>query len=590
MQVLGEPGITVLASNAPNNGVLLDDPSPGWVKVRIDLGDVAGSQIQLAWYFDTGDEVDNAFAGFYLDDVTVCANSDCPVPLSPRRPDPPDGALDQPLDVLLTWAGGLREAAVITFDELPLGTRAVGAVIEPVTFSFTSDDATISMEGPGLTDLNDPPNLEGDGQGTLTLDFSVPVFAVSYAFGMNTSEPAVNATTLTLFDENGQALATASADAVPSGFFPSEGQNSASTMVAAASATITFAHPTAQRFSLDNLSIFPFFPDPSSGVSSGSTFPNGDRRIVGPAPMAVATGASLWPKPAPNRVIAPQSSAHNTNAGAGSVRRSGARVANGMALDATTMIDPTGATTGTSACAMTFDVFFGVAGGPHARVCANLTASDTSCHPGPLLHDTTYEWFVVATSPGGSVTGPTWRLTTSPGCAIATSQPANCAIDARQPYELDTPWLPLGWTSLTLEMDPDCDAAVFVESDFSISVQDGPAPQIAGITTNANTVTLQLSDPIPAGQWTCILQQGTGRRVCLGYLPGDVDGDGTSSPADILALIDALNGIAPRPEYATDTNRSGTPGPEDILRVIDLLNGASAFDAWLDQSLEACPN
>ncbi|MFQ5463091.1 MAG: hypothetical protein ACE5E5_10760 [Phycisphaerae bacterium] len=590
MQVLGEPGVTLLASNAPNNGVLLDDPSPGWVKVEIDLGDVAGSQIQFTWYFDTGDALDNAFAGFYLDDVTVCANSDCPVPLGTRRPDPPDGAIGQPLDVLLTWEGGLREATVITFDELPLGTRAVGAVIGPVAFGFTSDDATISMEGPGVTDLNDPPNLEGDGQGTLTLDFSVPVFAVSYAFGMNTSEPAADATTLTLFDENGQALATASADAIPSGFFPSEGQNSASTMVAAASATITFAHPTAQRFSLDNLSIFPFFPDPSSGASSGTALPNGGRRIVGPAPMAVATGALLWPKPAANRTMAPQASAPGTDAGVGNVQRSVAPVVNGTALDATTMTDPTGATTGAGACALTFDVFFGEAGGPHVRVCADLTASDTSCNPGPLLHDTTYEWFVVSTSPRGSVTGPTWRFTTNPGCAIASGQPANCAIDARQPYEPDTPWLPLGWTSVTLEMDPDCDAAIFVESDFSISVQNGPAPQITGITATANVVTLQLSDAIPAGQWTCILQQDTGRQVCLGYLPGDVDGNGTSSPADILALIDAINGVAPRPEYATDTNRSGTSGPEDILRVIDLLNGASAFDAWLDQSLEACPN
>jgi hypothetical protein len=64
-----------------------------------------------------------------------------------------------------------------------------------------------------------------------------------------------------------------------------------------------------------------------------------------------------------------------------------------------------------------------------------------------------------------------------------------------------------------------------------------------------------------------------------------VNGDGITTSVDILRLIDALNGVTPRPEHATDINRDGITAPSDILRVIDLLNGADAFDPWLFRAL-----
>jgi hypothetical protein len=60
-----------------------------------------------------------------------------------------------------------------------------------------------------------------------------------------------------------------------------------------------------------------------------------------------------------------------------------------------------------------------------------------------------------------------------------------------------------------------------------------------------------------------------------------VDQSGSSTPEDISALIASLNGVDPVPDARGDINRDGRQGPADILRLIDLLNGASEFEPWL---------
>ena len=82
---------------------------------------------------------------------------------------------------------------------------------------------------------------------------------------------------------------------------------------------------------------------------------------------------------------------------------------------------------------------------------------------------------------------------------------------------------------------------------------------------------------------------GTADRIDIGFLPGDVNGDGTSGPVDILDLIDSLNGVVPLPPERTDINRSGVATPVDILRLIDLLNGANSTRPWLGVSLPERP-
>ncbi len=65
-----------------------------------------------------------------------------------------------------------------------------------------------------------------------------------------------------------------------------------------------------------------------------------------------------------------------------------------------------------------------------------------------------------------------------------------------------------------------------------------------------------------------------------------MNSDGTAGPADILAVIDILNGVrtAPWGAYSADVDHSDAVGPPDILRVIDLLN-----HGWLDTALPTNP-
>lgn len=182
------------------------------------------------------------------------------------------------------------------------------------------------------------------------------------------------------------------------------------------------------------------------------------------------------------------------------------------------------------------------------------------------------------------------------GCeVIASAFPPDCEVDARQPHPLNDANTPFGFDSVEITFADMCDPASLGTSDFTTEQVPfslfPPPPQVIGVTAlNADTVRVDLDRPISPGKWTCIkLASDPTQKTCVGYLPGDVNADLTSAPSDILAVIDSLNGVTPRPDFATDADRSGQAGPEDILRVIDLLNGAAALDVWLDETLPACP-
>ncbi len=62
--------------------------------------------------------------------------------------------------------------------------------------------------------------------------------------------------------------------------------------------------------------------------------------------------------------------------------------------------------------------------------------------------------------------------------------------------------------------------------------------------------------------WTRFLVAGhtydpSSSAVCLGYLPADVDNDRTSVSADILWLIDCLNGVQTCEMWQCDVDRTG---------------------------------
>ena len=99
-------------------------------------------------------------------------------------------------------------------------------------------------------------------------------------------------------------------------------------------------------------------------------------------------------------------------------------------------------------------------------------------------------------------------------------------------------------------------------------------------------MTLQFTAFIRTANWTIITHDPSDTSVRIGFLPGDVNNDRLSSPNDVLALIDALNGVVgPLPEHQTDIDRSEQTNPSDVLRVIDLLNGAGVYEVFNGASL-----
>lgn len=181
----------------------------------------------------------------------------------------------------------------------------------------------------------------------------------------------------------------------------------------------------------------------------------------------------------------------------------------------------------------------------------------------------------------------------APPCRdILSSDPAHCAVDARQPHLPNDHTVAQGWDGVTFALAAGCDCAAWGPNDFRVVVHpaDGPPPVIAAVNCGGGVARVVFDRPIPPRHWTCVEPVG-GEVVCLGCLPGDVNASGAANAADITALVNALNQVPGfvRPPHATDINRSGAANANDILRLIDLLNGAAAFEPWLGATLPPCP-
>ena len=109
------------------------------------------------------------------------------------------------------------------------------------------------------------------------------------------------------------------------------------------------------------------------------------------------------------------------------------------------------------------------------------------------------------------------------------------------------------------------------------------------------TYTIHLSRPIPPVVNMITYTDDDGQKAVGRFIahPANVNADSESNSKDILSLIDYLNGIAPLPwgKYSGDLDHSGVIGPADIVTLIDLLNG-NGFAAWYGTALpnaERCP-
>ncbi len=172
---------------------------------------------------------------------------------------------------------------------------------------------------------------------------------------------------------------------------------------------------------------------------------------------------------------------------------------------------------------------------------------------------------------------------------LVSSYPPNGAIDARIPHVSGNPAITYGWDSINLTFSGYTQN--IVQNDFIITTVGGAiAPAITSISQSAsqNQIVLNLDRQMSPGNRTIIEFNPSGAKICLGYLPGDVNGDSTTIPFDLSQIVDANNGIQFFPIYSTDLDRSGAFVPADINVESDIVV-AGLYGSWNGRSLAACP-
>ncbi len=171
---------------------------------------------------------------------------------------------------------------------------------------------------------------------------------------------------------------------------------------------------------------------------------------------------------------------------------------------------------------------------------------------------------------------------------VLSSTPPDGAIDARSPFEPGTTKA-TGWSHIDLHLVGD--VATLAPEHFEILSAAEVVPTIQSVSGADGNARVQLSGPIPVGACTLLRHTPTGFTARLTYHPADVNGDGQSNPADILALIDDINGVfePALPVSRCDIDRSDACSPLDILTLIDLLNGAESNRPWNGTVVLGCP-
>lgn len=139
---------------------------------------------------------------------------------------------------------------------------------------------------------------------------------------------------------------------------------------------------------------------------------------------------------------------------------------------------------------------------------------------------------------------------------------------------------------------------------FSITDSRNTAPIVTSISTEDNRViTLNMSAPLTVAAWTTITVNARSQCsqtalaenvIAIGFLPGDVDQNGSVTPVDLLIYRQYLNEITAPPvgvvtDYL-DTDRNGDVSPLDLFAYRQLINGVNpATRIWAGQQLPAKP-
>jgi hypothetical protein len=256
---------------------------------------------------------------------------------------------------------------------------------------------------------------------------------------------------------------------------------------------------------------------------------------------------------------------------------------------------PLGVAKGGQQVVLTGSLFAPMADGTYTLVLNSVFGNVVK--QGETLADPFLETLALGSNP--TISNLTITVQTGASCsacaaALGLANPPNNTIDARFPHAINDKNVVFGFDSVTIDM-PACAVASGVNAGMFTVTETGGTPAIVPTVTmvtpvDSDTVTLTLSHKIEPKAWTVIALNGTSDKICLGFLPADVNGSRGSNAQDITAIVNAINGAVPRPTSSTDINRSGgNPNAQDITAVVNLLNGAAEFDVWLNQTLVASP-
>ena len=171
-------------------------------------------------------------------------------------------------------------------------------------------------------------------------------------------------------------------------------------------------------------------------------------------------------------------------------------------------------------------------------------------------------------------------------------EPAAGTVDARQPNAPKNPSAQLGIDTIKVQGTPGTE----VLGCWSLrEIDDGGSPNaITGIDDHGDgTFTLHLARPITPGSITTVsatLDDGSVVSAQYTSHPGNVNGDISADENDVLLLLDSLSGTVSPPldQFNSDIDHSGQSSPADILRLIDLLNGADGYNSWLGTTRPDC--
>ena len=185
---------------------------------------------------------------------------------------------------------------------------------------------------------------------------------------------------------------------------------------------------------------------------------------------------------------------------------------------------------------------------------------------------------------------------------LLSCSPGHCNIDARIAHDRLDQNLKKNANQMVMTFNKSTTSPNMTAADFEVTINpydpiNDIIPTIALVTPNpgnSNITTLTFNRRIQQTRWTCIREKGSNKRCCMGSLPADAStrldiippDSPISQPDDVFEVINNLNGCLDPPGCTEpllpiercDTDRSVQCSPADLLMVVDLLNGADAFD------------